>query len=185
MLAVFTFLAGRRCCSSRAPRRRRRDGWSCLDRVLPLGVIEVSHFLGSVVGAALLVLSQGLARRLDAAYYLTAVAMVVGMAASLLKGFDYEEATLLLAACCWCCGGRDRPSTAARRSSRRGSRRRGSRRSSARSARRCGSALFAFKHVDYSRELWWQFELQGEASRFLRGSGRRGDRARCCSGSRG
>ena len=30
--------------------------------------------------------------------------------------------------------------------------------------------LFAFKHVDYSRELWWQFELQGEASRFLRAS---------------
>ena len=30
--------------------------------------------------------------------------------------------------------------------------------------------LFAFKHVDYSHELWWQFELQGEASRFLRAS---------------
>jgi phosphatidylglycerol lysyltransferase len=29
---------------------------------------------------------------------------------------------------------------------------------------------FAFKHVDYSRELWWQFELQGDASRFLRAS---------------
>ncbi len=30
--------------------------------------------------------------------------------------------------------------------------------------------LFAFKHVDYSNELWWQFELHGEASRFLRAS---------------
>ena len=30
--------------------------------------------------------------------------------------------------------------------------------------------LFAFKHVEYSNELWWQFELHGEASRFLRGS---------------
>ena len=30
--------------------------------------------------------------------------------------------------------------------------------------------LFAFKHVDYSNELWWQFELRGEASRFLRAS---------------
>ena len=30
--------------------------------------------------------------------------------------------------------------------------------------------LFAFKHVDYSAELWWQFELAGEASRFLRAS---------------
>jgi phosphatidylglycerol lysyltransferase len=30
--------------------------------------------------------------------------------------------------------------------------------------------LFAFKHVDYSQQLWWQFEVQGEASRFLRAS---------------
>jgi phosphatidylglycerol lysyltransferase len=30
--------------------------------------------------------------------------------------------------------------------------------------------FFAFKHVDYSNELWWQFELHGEASRFLRAS---------------
>jgi len=28
--------------------------------------------------------------------------------------------------------------------------------------------LFAFKHVAYSNELWWQFELHGETSRFLR-----------------
>ena len=42
------------------------------------GVIEASHFLGSLAGAALLILSQGLARRLDAAYYLTAIAIVVG-----------------------------------------------------------------------------------------------------------
>jgi phosphatidylglycerol lysyltransferase len=30
--------------------------------------------------------------------------------------------------------------------------------------------LFAFKHVDYANELWWRFELTGEASRFLRAS---------------
>ena len=47
---------------------RRRAGWSCSSASLPLGVIEASHFLGSVAGAALLLLSQGLARRLDAAY---------------------------------------------------------------------------------------------------------------------
>src|SRR5262249_40385284 len=29
---------------------------------------------------------------------------------------------------------------------------------------------FAYKHVNYSNELWWQFELHGEASRFLRGT---------------
>ena len=30
--------------------------------------------------------------------------------------------------------------------------------------------FFAFKHVDYSGELWWEFALRGEASRFLRAS---------------
>ena len=49
-----------------------------LDRVLPIGVIEASHLLGSIAGVLLLILSQGLARRLDAAYYLTATTMIVG-----------------------------------------------------------------------------------------------------------
>ena len=32
---------------------------------------------------------------------------------------------------------------------------------------------FSFKHVEYSNELWWQFEMQADASRFLRASRRR------------
>ncbi len=28
--------------------------------------------------------------------------------------------------------------------------------------------LFAYKHVEYSSQLWWEFELHGDASRFLR-----------------
>jgi phosphatidylglycerol lysyltransferase len=30
--------------------------------------------------------------------------------------------------------------------------------------------LFAFRHVEYSSDLWWQFELHADASRFLRAS---------------
>ena len=30
--------------------------------------------------------------------------------------------------------------------------------------------FFAFKHVDYAQQLWWQFELHGDASRFMRAS---------------
>ena len=137
--------------------------------MLPLRVIEASHFLGSVVGAALLILSQGLARRLDAAYYLTAVAIVAGMATSLLKGFDYEEATLLFVVLLvlW----RARPAFDRRAAFF------DTRFSPAWMAALAGAigasvwlGLFAFKHVDYSDELWWQFELHGEASRFLRAS---------------
>ncbi len=28
--------------------------------------------------------------------------------------------------------------------------------------------FFSYKHVEYSSELWWQFALHGDASRFLR-----------------
>ena len=114
-------------------------------------------------------LSQGLARRLDAAYYLSSALIVVGMAASLLKGFDYEEATLLLLVL-----------LALRRTRPAFDRRaaffdtRFSAGWLAALAGALGAALwlglFAFKHVDYADELWWQFELHGEASRFLRAS---------------
>jgi phosphatidylglycerol lysyltransferase len=28
--------------------------------------------------------------------------------------------------------------------------------------------FFSYKHVEYSHELWWQFEFSGDAPRFLR-----------------
>lgn len=140
-----------------------------LDRILPLSVVELSHFLASVAGAGLLVLAQGLARRLDAAYYVSSALIVVGMAASLLKGFDYEEATLLLLVLVAL--HRARPAF--------------DRRAALVDARFSGPwfaavigalaasywlGIFAFKHVDFANQLWWQFELHGEASRFLRAS---------------
>ena len=124
------------CCSP-APRPRRRDGSSCSTRSAARRHRDVA-FLGSVAGAALLILSQGLARRLDAAYYLSSIVMVVGMVASLLKGFDYEEAALLLLVLS-CSGGRGRRSIAAPPSSTRDSPPRGSRRWPARSVLRSGS----------------------------------------------
>ncbi|MCL5278906.1 MAG: phosphatidylglycerol lysyltransferase domain-containing protein, partial [Planctomycetes bacterium] len=30
--------------------------------------------------------------------------------------------------------------------------------------------LFAYKHVDYSHDLWWRFTFRGDAPRFLRGT---------------
>ncbi len=78
VLAIFTFLSGVVMLASGAtPAAAGRLG--LLDRVLPLGLIELSHFAGSIVGAGLLLLSQGLARRLDAAYVLTVVAMAIGI----------------------------------------------------------------------------------------------------------
>jgi phosphatidylglycerol lysyltransferase len=167
LLALFTFMAGALLLfSSATPAEAGR--LARLTRVLPLGVVEASHFLGSVLGAALLLLSQGLARRLDAAYALTASAMALGIGASLLKGVDYVEAIILagILFVLW----RARPAF--------------DRRAAFFDTRfspgwilavasAVGAAIwlgeFAYKHVDYSNELWWQFEAYGDASRFLRG----------------
>ena len=167
-LAMLTFGAGLiLLCSGATPAAAHR--LAMLDRVVPLGVIETSHIVGSVAGAVLLLLSQGLSRRLDAAYYFTTIAVGAGMVASLLKGAAYEEAIvlgLLLLVL-----RRARPAFD---------------RQAALFATRFSPpwiaavvaavaasvwlGLFAFKHVEYSSALWWQFALEGEASRFLRGS---------------
>jgi len=168
VFALMTFISGVVLLFSgatpAAPGRLER-----LEAFLPLGVIEASHFTGSVVGAVLLLLSQGLARRLDAAYYIAAGAIGVGIAASLLKGLDYEEALLLTFVL-----------VVLLRSHRAFDRRAAffeTRFSAVWVAAVVGAigasiwlGSFAFKHVEYSQQLWWQFELRGEASRALRAS---------------
>lgn len=94
VLALTTFLAGTILLFSGATAAKAgRLRW--LHDFLPLPVIEVSHFFGSLAGAALLVLARGLQRRLDAAYHLTVALLAAGILFSLLKAFDYEEAILL------------------------------------------------------------------------------------------
>jgi phosphatidylglycerol lysyltransferase len=94
ILAVTTFLAGSILLFSGAtPARAGRLGW--LHDFLPLPVIVVSHFFGSVAGAGLLVLARGIQRRLDAAYHLTIALLGAGIVFSLLKELDYEGALIL------------------------------------------------------------------------------------------
>ena len=96
LLAVFTMLGGAVLMFSGAtPTSAGRLAW--VNAIVPLPVIEVSHFVGSLVGFGLLVVAWGLARRLDAAYVLGAGGLAVGIATSLLKGADYEEALVLAA----------------------------------------------------------------------------------------
>ncbi len=94
VLAITTFLAGSILLFSGAtPARAGRLGW--LHDVLPLPVIVVSHFFGSVAGAGLLILARGIQRRLDAAYHLTVALLVAGIVFSILKELDYEGAIIL------------------------------------------------------------------------------------------
>lgn len=151
--------------SGATPEVQSRLHW--LKHFLPLPVMELSHFLGSLAGAGLLFLAWGLQRRLDIAYHLAALLLAAGSLFSLLKGGDYEEAIILavmLAALLPC-------------------RRHFYRRASFFSERFTWGwmatialvlastvwlGLFAYRHVEYSDELWWRFAWHGDAPRFMR-----------------
>jgi hypothetical protein len=94
VLAFACFVSGAILLLSGAtPALHHRLGW--LERVLPLVLLETSHFVGSIVGAALVLLARDLQRRLDAAYVATVTLLTIGIVASLLKGFDWGEALVL------------------------------------------------------------------------------------------
>jgi phosphatidylglycerol lysyltransferase len=140
-----------------------------LDRFLPLPVLEVSHLVGSVVGLALLVLSRALFRRVYAAYQIAVWLLIAGIAASLLKGLDFEEATLLLLVLGVLVLGRRsfyRPTAIL-----------DERFTPAWVASITGVIVLAVwigvvshRHLRYSRELWWTFAFDANAPRMLRAS---------------
>jgi phosphatidylglycerol lysyltransferase len=168
ILALTTFLGGAVLLVSGAtPAIHSRLSW--LKDFLPLPVIEISHFLGSLAGAALLFLAIGLQRRLDAAYQLTVALLASGIVLSLAKGLDWEEALILavmLAALAPCDRHFNRKASLTAEPFTPGW-------STAIAIVILGSlwlGFFAYKHVDYSRDLWWHFTLFGNAPRFLRAS---------------
>jgi phosphatidylglycerol lysyltransferase len=140
-----------------------------LDRFLPLPVLEISNLAGSIVGLGLLVLSRALFRRVHAAYHIAVWLLIAGIFASLLKGLDFEEATLLALVLGVLVLGR-----------------RAFYRPTAILAERFSPVwvasitgvivlavwigLISYRHVSYSRELWWTFALDGNAPRMLRAS---------------
>lgn len=143
------------------------DRVAILDEFIPLPLLEFSHFIGSLAGMGLLLIARGLQRRLDAAYLLTLGLLGFGVAASLLKGLDYEEALILTIVFLVLLP----------------SRRLFFRRASLFSERftpgwlaAIGMVLaatlwlgfFAFRHVEYAHDLWWHFSIKGDAPRFMR-----------------
>ncbi len=67
-----------------------------LARFVPLGVVELSHLLGALLGVVLLFLARGVMRGYRQAHRLTVVLLVGGAVLAALKGLDYEEALVLL-----------------------------------------------------------------------------------------
>jgi phosphatidylglycerol lysyltransferase len=168
ILSITTFISGALLLFSGAlPMHRPRLHW--LIQFLPLPVVEFSHFLGSLIGMVLLLLAWGLQRRLDAAYHLTVLFLGTGIAVSLLKGFNYEEALvlfLMLVALIPCKSHfyRKSPLTAQAFTIQWGA--------AIIIVLMCTAWLghFAYRHVEYSHELFWHFSIKGDAPRFLRAS---------------
>lgn len=94
VLAAGTFVAGLLLMAYGAvPPPPGHLAW--IDRLLPRAAFDVSHFLASLAGAALLVLSWGLLRRLDTAYHLTLGLVATGIVLSLVRGFELLPAVTL------------------------------------------------------------------------------------------
>nr|WP_308426272.1 bifunctional lysylphosphatidylglycerol flippase/synthetase MprF [Pseudomonas matsuisoli] len=138
-----------------------------LDFVVPTSLISLSHLGASLIGVVCLLLALGLRRRLSAAWGLTLCLLVLGAALSLLKGLDWEEASLMMV-------------TAAllvvfRRSFYRRSRLVEVPFSPlyvVASLCVIGASIwllfFVYKDVPYDSRLWWQFALDADAPRGLR-----------------
>jgi phosphatidylglycerol lysyltransferase len=166
ILAATSFVAGIILLFSGAlPAAKGRLAW--LENLLPLPAIEISHLLGSLIGAGLLILARGIQRRVDAAYHFTVALLGLGIIFSILKGFDYEEAIILavmLLLFLPCRSEFYRKASLMREpftpawiiliiavviSS-------------------IWLGIFSYKHIEYSNQLWWRFAFSAEAPRFMR-----------------
>jgi phosphatidylglycerol lysyltransferase len=166
LFAVTTFVAGSLMLLSGAmPELPHRLAW--LRGTLPLPLIEISKLLGSIFGVLLLLLANALRQRIDAAYYGTLALLAAGSLVSLMKGLDWEEASILAGM-----GVALLPCRAFFY-----------RRSSllaqplslawwlAVAVVGIGSVFvleLAYRHVEYTHELWWRFGPEAQAPRSLR-----------------
>ncbi len=95
ILSILTFVAGAMLIFSGAtPAVAGRLHF--LGKLVPVPITEFSHFADNLAGAGLLILARGVERRLDAAYHLTLTVIVAGIVLSVLRAFDYEEASFLI-----------------------------------------------------------------------------------------
>jgi phosphatidylglycerol lysyltransferase len=153
--------------SGATPGVQERLDW--LQFFMPLPLIEFSHLVNSLVGLGMIFLSRAVSIKIDSAYYATLLLLSVGIVASLAKGWDFEEATVLgimliafiptrkhfyrksalikleIPLTQWLIGAAILGLSA-------------------------WLGFFSYQDVAYSNDLWWQFSLDrsGDASRFLR-----------------
>ncbi len=138
-----------------------------LANYLPLPLVEGAHFLSSLLGLTLVVAARGLGQKLDGAWWVSILSAAAALTLSLLKAIALVEACFLAFLIFGLFV------------SRRLFRRHASLLNQTLTASWltaiaviCVGAivilLFVYRDVEYSNELWWQFEFAGEAPRGLR-----------------
>lgn len=165
-LAICTFVVGGMLVISGAtPAFMKRI--AILQTALPLWVMESSQMLASLFGVLLLFVARGLLRRLDAAWWFALAIASLNLALSLAKGLAFVEAGVLCVLIALLLA----------------TRKRFNRHSSLFAERFTPGWLvsvgmvialavwvlfFAFRDVQYSQHLWWQFAFDERAPRALR-----------------
>lgn len=153
--------------SGSLPAEQERLG--VIREIVPLGAIETSHLVGSIAGVLLLVVARGLYRKQHRAWFVSILLMGVGLATSLIKGLDWEEALFLALSMGLLVVFRAVFYRSSHQSLFHLSWRWA-----------LGTMLllvpifwigfFAYSHVTYADSLWWEFAWRGDASRFMRSS---------------
>jgi len=167
-MAIMTFIAGAILLFSGAL-PTVPDRVDFIKAFIPLSTIEFSHFLGSVTGLFLILVSRAVQKRLNLAYYICLGLFLFGAVFSLIKGFGYEEAAILIVMFCvflpckklfW------RKSLLTEEFLSAGWL------LATFLAVLCSLwlGLFTFKHLEYKDQLWWTFSLHSDAPRFMRAS---------------
>jgi phosphatidylglycerol lysyltransferase len=166
LLATLTFIAGAWLLISGVT-PATDEATALLSLHVPLPIVEASHFIGSIAGLAMLVLARGLLHRIDAAWWAAFVLAIISAILALPKGIALTEATYLSILALLLLTSRTQFT-----------------RESALFANTLSVGwllavawvvaasvfvlFFAYKQVDYHRELWWQFEFDAQAPRSLR-----------------
>ncbi|MFC3078871.1 phosphatidylglycerol lysyltransferase domain-containing protein [Phenylobacterium terrae] len=136
-------------------------------RYAPVLVIELSHFLASVVGFLLMVIASGLWRRQRGAFWIALALLAGGAVFSVLRHAPVIEPALLVGV------------AAAMLPCRRAFRRRSRLTAGAISPVWLGAIVvtvgaaawlgfFAYRDIPYTDELWWTFLRDADVARFLR-----------------
>ena len=153
--------------SGATPSDPERFSW--LVKVAPLALIEISHFLSSILGLLLVLLAFGLRRRLDAAWVGTVVVLALAAVLALFKGFNWGQTAALAVMCLVLLPlhpAFPRTSRLTRMEITPGW-------LFSAFALVIGAGVLGwwqFKHADYSDTLWWKVMADADATRSLRAS---------------